>query len=607
MDSNHHVPARGYRTNSDLYEMPSERTNRKYTSWTQISNSVGEKVRKVKGKSPSIEPGPQEDYRPQSKQDNPVELEAQDPVHTYSRSFGPLPDPSFRQNSLQHSGMERGDLPAYVYHPATKGLVKRVSSPHMVPYRDQNSFGSTKAQADMPWERNHGRSGGGSPTFGLQRRPVAGLQHSEEKEAIALHKSEDQENSYEEPVQFTRVKLAIANAQLQFPELKGSGGETTEATIQRFIKEYTRQSSQLKDTSSRPRRSSRSRSKIRKLETENHELLNEVRGVKSKLHDRELDYRALIKKHNEEMEKLNEQVTSLKKDKKDAEASYSKHKRILADENDRLKSFNEANLRSLKADVKNLKSLNENQDKDIIQLNKSYIREAELRINFERKAGNLVQELGMAQSDKDRAIHENDVRWQGELNAQKSSYDNVIHSLKTEARQLQNARDKEREERKKELRQQEKELEERFEQESKGYQTVIEQFRTDVLKRDHFKARYLLVFQLRFVTNSSQGYTDSEMSSLFKKLANGIEDFRLDWDSRKQSEWPYTEVQLHELHPKNTRKLKQHIIQNTLWLLLWEHIFRSPFRIFGSLGREQDLHWNDIYAAGTLHVVQTTR
>lgn len=93
-----------------------------------------------------------------------------------------------------------------------------------------------------------------------------------------------------------------------------------------------------------------------------------------------------------------------------------------------------------------------------------------------------------------------------------------------------------------------------------------------------------------------KGLPDDQLTRRFKRIAGQIDILsRLPWDAQRENDWPYPEHMLKQ-YSNNTRKLKQQIVQNSLWMLLHEVIFRSPFRIMGDAGRRLDADWIDIYA-----------
>ncbi|KAH8732202.1 hypothetical protein GQ44DRAFT_697245 [Phaeosphaeriaceae sp. PMI808] len=92
-----------------------------------------------------------------------------------------------------------------------------------------------------------------------------------------------------------------------------------------------------------------------------------------------------------------------------------------------------------------------------------------------------------------------------------------------------------------------------------------------------------------------KGLTDREVVIRFKKLSTDIEEFsRVEWDPFSENSWPYSETELSALRPHNVRKLKQQIVQNSVWLALHEQVFQTPFRIIGPYGEAYD---NEMYEA----------
>jgi hypothetical protein len=90
---------------------------------------------------------------------------------------------------------------------------------------------------------------------------------------------------------------------------------------------------------------------------------------------------------------------------------------------------------------------------------------------------------------------------------------------------------------------------------------------------------------------------DHHIIGRFRAIANEIDQFsRIEWDLSKETRWPCCERNMRQLHPQNTRKLKQYMIQSSLWTFIYERVFRSPFCIFGPAGDDIDRDWEDIYA-----------
>ncbi|KAF2828906.1 hypothetical protein CC86DRAFT_465603 [Ophiobolus disseminans] len=114
--------------------------------------------------------------------------------------------------------------------------------------------------------------------------------------------------------------------------------------------------------------------------------------------------------------------------------------------------------------------------------------------------------------------------------------------------------------------------------EKEQLQQVNEDLKQDLSSREHIK-----------------GLADREVVMRFKKLSTDIEEFsRIEWDPHLEASWPYSEVEMGTMRSHNTRKLKQHLVQNCLWLTLHEHVFRTPFRIMGEYGQVFD---SELYEA----------
>ncbi|KAF1828845.1 hypothetical protein BDW02DRAFT_200369 [Decorospora gaudefroyi] len=112
--------------------------------------------------------------------------------------------------------------------------------------------------------------------------------------------------------------------------------------------------------------------------------------------------------------------------------------------------------------------------------------------------------------------------------------------------------------------------------------SVAEELKGALVVRDHYK-----------------GLKDRDLASRYKRLSIEIEGFSsMQWDAHLETAWPLSEAQLLRLHPKNTRRLKQQIVQHSIWLFLHERIFSLPFRILGAEGAPLNSAWTEIHAPG---------
>ena len=99
---------------------------------------------------------------------------------------------------------------------------------------------------------------------------------------------------------------------------------------------------------------------------------------------------------------------------------------------------------------------------------------------------------------------------------------------------------------------------------------------------DHFKA---------------MSYRDLALG--FQELVGEIDDFsRVQWDNKREADWPFPDRVL--CKSENARRSKQHIVQNTVWVILYERIFCTPFRVFGAEGKLMEREWIEKYGQGEL-------
>jgi hypothetical protein len=94
---------------------------------------------------------------------------------------------------------------------------------------------------------------------------------------------------------------------------------------------------------------------------------------------------------------------------------------------------------------------------------------------------------------------------------------------------------------------------------------------------------------------------DRQIAETFKALAQEVDDFAstMTWDPNKESTWPFhQEVFQRPSLAQIERKLKRQITQTRIWLLLYEHIFATPFRILGDEGRSLEQQWSGQFSPG---------
>lgn len=130
----------------------------------------------------------------------------------------------------------------------------------------------------------------------------------------------------------------------------------------------------------------------------------------------------------------------------------------------------------------------------------------------------------------------------------------------------------------------EKQMERDYELRTAGLQDTVEVLKGKLVKREHIKS-----------------LPDHVLASRFAKILEEIKDFsrdlsRMQWDTVKRPSFPFPETELDHIHPENTRILKLHLVQNTLWLILYSGVFSTPFKVLGTEGAVLDNKWMDFNA-----------
>jgi hypothetical protein len=123
-------------------------------------------------------------------------------------------------------------------------------------------------------------------------------------------------------------------------------------------------------------------------------------------------------------------------------------------------------------------------------------------------------------------------------------------------------------------------LEIKKEKEYRKLKDDVEALKGAMVKGDHFKA-----------------ISDRDLIARFKDIASEIDDFsRVRWDNRRKATWPFPDSVLRK--SENERRSKQYVIQNTIWAILYERIFCTPFRVLGAQGKLMEQDWIENYGQG---------
>jgi hypothetical protein len=114
----------------------------------------------------------------------------------------------------------------------------------------------------------------------------------------------------------------------------------------------------------------------------------------------------------------------------------------------------------------------------------------------------------------------------------------------------------------------------------RGLKETVESLKGALVERDHFKAM-----------------SDPELAHRFEDISVEVDEFaRVQWDIGRESLWPFPGQSFRK--SENQRRTKQYIIQNTLWVVLYESIFCTPFRILGNQGKSLEATWIEKFGQG---------
>ena len=460
---------------------------------------------------------------------------------------------------------------AYIYDKDAKMIIKN-------PNRNLDSFGSTTAQADTSMHSELDEPGKELPSIKVARRALTSTSIPGGDGTIARGK----DSGDAERLELSHITTSVLRAGRKYPELEGPEDESTEDAIARFLIHYDQISASMRDAQGRLDPSGPSKRDLIKAQ-------DELRAAKTRL----LDQSDEIKGYEREVDSFNRTIASLKFQIRELESSHGaklrKEQRSLQSENEKLKSFYESQLRKSRDDAAYDKSEAHKRQRE----DKKVIEDLEVRLRKDAtlweqaynrlKADNdtLEQRLNDAKADEDEHVRELEAKWDRKLQKERGKYEDSIRSLELDVESLEGTLAKERSQKETEIQNMRRDLEEKYREEKEGLRTEIEVFKVAVSQREHFK-----------------GLTDSEVANHYKRLANSIEDFaRLEWHLSKEDHWPLSESRMRQLG-KNPRKMKHQILQNTLWVLLYNHVFCSPFKILGAAGEEYDEGWVQIYSEG---------
>ncbi|KAH7085512.1 hypothetical protein BKA63DRAFT_19165 [Paraphoma chrysanthemicola] len=542
-----------------------------------------------------------------------TDLSSNDMVSSQIRDPPPAPQVIPYDSEGRHVGE------SYIYSNVTKGLIKcQPTESHASGQRDVSN-GSTQVHTGTVWygERDIGEDGDEDdgdqsdtkPSYvPLVRRPLNMSPVVRPSDMSIQTKSP---SDAERLQQLLHIERNVFGTLQNHPELQKPEDGTAEKALVRILDDYERLSkpgvgsqSQMGSPFSNSAEIIQQHDQLRMANTSLQDERNELRenyaklkASESRLQDKIVkmdgDYKALQKSSGQDAEAFNRHIANLRFQMTELEGSHSakirKDYNVKQSELDAMKRMYEESLRKMKELATNVERealrRQESDNKTIEQLNRKYdgtVGDWRARyVALEERKNDLEHRLNAAKAEGDTRVRETEEKWERKIQKTLKDQEAYVSNLQLEITRLNKIIEDERCVKDNELRSQEKKLKERHEEETVNLRTVIEDFKVASSRREHFK-----------------GLTDSEMAAQYKRLANNIEDVsRLEWDYLKEHQWPLTDSRMRELS-KNTRKLKQQIVQHAVWMCLFDYIFCSPFRVMGEDGRELDTSFASIYSSG---------
>ena len=130
---------------------------------------------------------------------------------------------------------------------------------------------------------------------------------------------------------------------------------------------------------------------------------------------------------------------------------------------------------------------------------------------------------------------------------------------------------------------------EQFE-ETKSQFTRMQQQKEEILKNDKQAIGKILIGRDKFTPLS-----DDDVKKAFSQLVAEVEDWaQVRWQFNNS---PWTD-ELQRQITDTPRELEKHILLDSIWTVLYDYIFFSPFRVLGKEGVVLERQWNDVFGKG---------
>jgi hypothetical protein len=280
-------------------------------------------------------------------------------------------------------------------------------------------------------------------------------------------------------------------------------------------------------------------------------------------------------------QKLSEQGRKVEQERKVAEELQSEKQAL--EEDVRLAKVNfESQLRQTrrqldqerKGKVEEIERIQNAHEREKREVERQFMEErSKMKHELLEQNRKVAEELQSEKQALEEDLRLAKVNFESQLEQTKGQLDQERKGKAKEIERIQNAHDAEK-----------RKMREDFEVEKtglvRGLKETVESLKGALVERDHFKTM-----------------SDHELARRFQDISIEVDEFaRVQWDSGQESLWPFPGQSFRK--SENQRRTKQYIIQNTLWVVLYESIFCTPFRILGNQGKSLEATWIEKFGQG---------
>jgi hypothetical protein len=214
----------------------------------------------------------------------------------------------------------------------------------------------------------------------------------------------------------------------------------------------------------------------------------------------------------------------------------------------------------------------------------------EEKLNIERRFADektwMHQDLQDQKNEMTRRHQINKRAVEEKLRVTRDKFETQLKSIKARLEQEPERNAKETEAIRKSYDAEKQRMREAFELEKTGFlrelNEKVESLKGALVQRDYFQAM-----------------SDHELANRFQVISLEVDEFaRVVWEKGRESSWPLPGQSFRK--SGNERRAKQYIMQNTLWVILYERIFCTPFRVLGSEGKSLETKWIETFGQGSL-------